>query len=142
MENQLPSVKLTNEINRLENELLIKGQLLKEQFDQTSLLFKPASLIKNTLKDITSSPFLIENILVSLLGLASGYITRKIVIGASSNIFRKLIGSIVQFGVTNIVAQHPEAVSSISHSIFQRITGKKEKNTMLTETTSPQKLLS
>jgi hypothetical protein len=142
MENLLPSVKLKNEINRLEDELLIKGQLLKEQFKQTYLVFKPASLIKNTLKDITSSPYLIENILVSILGLASGYVTRKIITGASNNIFRKLIGSLVQFGVTNIVAQHPESVTSLGQSIFQRIKNKKEKRLILTETVSPQKLLS
>ena len=133
---------LKNAIRNLQFEQEKNGQAMKEQLHLIYVSFKPASLIRSTLKDVTSSPFLIENILVSLLGLASGYVTKKIVIGASSNIFRKLIGSLVQFGVTNIVAQHPQAVSSISHSIFQRITGKKEKNTILTETTSTQKLLS
>jgi hypothetical protein len=129
------------EIQRLENELLLKGQLLKDQFKQTYLIFKPASLIKNTLKDITSSPYLLENILVSILGLASGYVTRKIVTGRSSNIFRKMIGSVVQFGVTNLVALHPEAVTSLSQSIIHRINGKKEANLIITETVSSQKLL-
>jgi hypothetical protein len=62
------------------------------------------------------------------LGLATGYLSRKIVVGASGNIFRKLLGSILQFGVTNIVAQHPDVIKSIGQFIFQHIFRKKEIN--------------
>jgi hypothetical protein len=141
MENITSSVTLKNAIRNLQVEQEIYSQAMKEQLHLIYISFKPASLIRSTLKDVTSSPYLIENIVVTLLGLASGYVTKKIVVGASANIFRKLIGSVVQFGVTNIVAQHPEAVTSLGQSIFQKITRNKEKNAKSIENFPSKKLL-
>ncbi|NOU48299.1 MAG: hypothetical protein HOO86_14740 [Bacteroidales bacterium] len=141
MENITSSVTLKNAIRNLQVEQEIYGQAMNEQLHLIYISFKPASLIRSTLKDVTSSPYLIENIVVTLLGLASGYVTKKIVVGASANIFRKLIGSVVQFGVTNIVAQHPEAVTSLGQSIFQKITRNKEKNAKSIEGFPSKKLL-
>jgi hypothetical protein len=115
-------------IQLLDAEQAAKGQLLKEQFHSTYESLKPVNLLKGTMKDIVSSPYLIENILGTALGLASGYLSKKIVVGTSVNMFRKLIGSVLQFGVTNLVTQHPDAIKSFGQSIFQLIFHKKEKN--------------
>jgi len=117
---------LKNAIQFLELEHEYKGQKLKEQFFIAFESFRPANLLKGTFNDLVTSPFLIENIIVNVLGMATGYLSKKIFIGASGNIIRKLFGSILQFGVTNAVDQHPDAVKSIVHSIFQHIFRKKE----------------
>jgi hypothetical protein len=122
------TAELKNAIQLLEVEQGIKGQLLKEQFYITYESLKPVNLLKSTLNDIASSPYLKDNILNTILGLATGYITKKIFIGASGNKFRKLIGSILQFGVVNFVSQHPEAIKSFSQLIFQYFLRKKETN--------------
>jgi len=128
MQNITSTAGLKNAIQLLEAEQAIKGQLLKEQFFLTLESIKPVNLLKGTLKDITSSPFLIDNILGVAVGLATGYLTKKIVISASGSILRKLIGSVLQFGVTNVVAQHPDAIKSVGQSIFQHFLRKKEMN--------------
>ncbi len=128
MENITSAAELKNAIQLLEVEQAMNGQLLKEQFLLTYESLKPINILKSTLKDVTSSPYLIDNILGSAMGLASGYLTKKIVIGASANIFRKLFGAIVQFGITNVVAQHPDAVKSFGQFIIQHILHKKEMN--------------
>ncbi len=117
---------LKNAIQLLEVEQAINGQLLKEQFYLTYESLKPVNLLKGTLKDITSSPYLIENILGTAIGLATGYLSKKIVVGASGNIIRKLFGSVLQLGVTNAVAQHPDGIKSIGQFIFQHIFRKKD----------------
>ncbi len=58
---------------------LIKGQLLKEQFFITYESLRPGNLLRSTLKDIASSPYLIDNILGAAMGLVSGFISRKII---------------------------------------------------------------
>jgi hypothetical protein len=118
---------LKNAIQLLEAEEAIKGQLLKEQFYRTLESLKPVNLLKSTLKNIVSSPFLIDNILGITIGLATGYLTKKIVVGASGNIVRKLFGSIIQVGVTKLVAQHPEAIKSSGQFIYQNIHSKKKR---------------
>ena len=115
-------------IQILEFEHTIKGQQLKEQLFITHESLKPVNLIKNTLHEVASSPYLIDNILGATMGLASGYISRKLVVGGSHNIFRKLLGSILQFGVTNVVAQHSDPMKSFGQFISNYFLHKKEVN--------------
>lgn len=128
MQNITSTAGLKNAIQLLEVEQAIKGQLLKEQFYIAYDSFKPVNLLKGALKNITTSPFLIDNILGTAMGLATGSLSKKIFIGTSGNMFRKLIGSILQFGVTNFVAKHPDAIKSFGQVIFQYFLRKKEKN--------------
>ena len=118
--------ELKNAIHFLENKQTLDKQLLIEQFHLTYESLKPINLLKKTIKDVASSPYLIDNIIGTSIGLASGYLTKKIIVNASGNLFKKLIGSVLQFGVTNIVAQNPETVKSFGRSIFQFILSKKE----------------
>lgn len=118
---------LKNAIQSLESEQAEKGQQLKKQFLLTYESFKPVNLIKSTLNDVNSSPYLIDNILSTAMSVATGFISKKIFIGASGNKFRKLIGHILQFGVTNFVAQHHGTISSLGHTAVQFFLRKKQR---------------
>jgi len=120
--------EIRNAIQLLENKQVVLEQELKEQFFLTYESLKPINLIENTLKDIISSPYLTDNILATVTGMASGYISKKIVTGASDNAGRKLFGKILQIGVANFVAHHPEAIKIFGQFIFQHVFNKKEKN--------------
>jgi len=121
MENITSSAGLKNNIQLLIIEQAILGQQLKEQFFVTYESFKPANLLRNTLREAISSPHLIDDILGTVVGLATGFVSKKIVIGASGNLIRKLLGSITQLGVTTVVAQHPDTIKSIGQFIFQHL---------------------
>ena len=121
MENITSSAGLKNSIQLLVIEQAILGQQLKEQFFITYESFKPANLLRNTLREAISSPHLIDDILGTAVGLATGFVSKKIVIGASGNLIRKLLGSITQLGVTTVVAQHPDTIKSIGQFIIQHI---------------------
>ena len=120
-------MELKYAIRILEAKQAEKAALLKEQFFITYESLKPVNLIKNSLKEIFTSPNLIDNFLGTSVGLASGFLSKKLVVGASSNIFRKLLGSLLDYGVTNVVAQHPEGIISLGQLIFHRIFDKKPK---------------
>jgi hypothetical protein len=121
-------VTLQNAIQLLEVEQADKRQLLKEQFYLTYESLKPVNLLKRTLNDIATSPFLIDNILNTGMGLVSGWLSKKVFIGTSGNLFRKLMGSVLQFGITKIIAQHPDTTKSLGQFIFRHILRKKELN--------------
>lgn len=127
MENITTVAELKNAIQSLEIEQSYKGQELKEQFFLVYESFKPLNLLKSTLNNISSRP-LIGNILGTLISLATGYATNKIVVRSSANIFRKLFGSVMQLGVSNAVSQHSDIIRSIGQYIFQHIFHRKEKN--------------
>ena len=122
MRNISNNVELQYAIQLLETEQAEKLKLLKEHFRQAYESLKPVKLIENTLKEISASPYLTNNLLSAAVGLATGYISKKAITGTSSNKLRKFLGIVMQFGITNIIAQNPKAVKSfgqyISHHIF------------------------
>jgi len=121
------AVELQNAILLVQNEHAIKGLLLKEQLYCTYESLKPINIIKNTLHDVISATSLTDNLLGTVTGLASGYLSKKMVVGTSGNIIRNLLGSVIQFGVTTTVAQHPDAIKYVGQFIFQHLFHKKEK---------------
>lgn len=121
------NAELKSAIETLELDRAIRWELLKEQFYVTYESLKPANLILSTLKDVVTSPNLIDNVLGTVMGIGSGYLLKKAVVGASGNIFRKVLGSVLQYGVTNQVSQHSDSIVSIGKLLFQKIFHKKEK---------------
>lgn len=108
----------------LENEQEVKIQQLRQQFQLTKENLSPANLLKSAIGKISSPPLLPLKLLGMTTGVGLGFIARNIVIGASGGIFRKIIGTILQLGVTNLIARHPGEIKSISQfvnkSLFSR----------------------
>lgn len=100
------SDELKNAIQILEFDRQVKERQLREHVCFAIESLKPANLIRSTMHKITSSPYLIENILGTAAGLVSGHISKNIVTGKSASIARKFWGTILQFVVTNVVARH------------------------------------
>jgi CRISPR/Cas system CSM-associated protein Csm5 (group 7 of RAMP superfamily) len=116
---------LKEAIQLLEAEKVASAKLLKEQFVDTYESFKPASLLRSTLNDISSSPNLIENILGTALGLGAGYLSRTILPGVTAMKFGKLISPVLQLGVTNFVAKQSGNIRSAAEVMLLRIFRKK-----------------
>lgn len=129
MESITTSAELKNAILTLELEQNLKEKLLKEQLLLLHESFKPENLIKNALPEVTSSPYLIDNLLGTLIGLATGYISRKIAVGTSGSPIKKLLGVILQVGVTNFVAQHVDTIKIFGQYIIEHFLQKEEMDT-------------
>jgi len=126
MQNIYSTAGLKEAIRQLEYKRLDQEQLLKEQFILTRESLKPVNLIKNTFSEVVTSPLLISNVLGTAIGLSAGYFSKKLFIGTSVNLLKKLFGSILQLGITTIIANKPEIVQSFGHQIFQRIFSKRK----------------
>jgi CRISPR/Cas system CSM-associated protein Csm5 (group 7 of RAMP superfamily) len=120
---------LKRAIQLLEAEKAANGKLLKEQLVNTYESFKPSSLLRSTLQDISSSPNLIENILGTALGLGAGYLSRSILPGVTAMKFGKLLSPVLQVGVTNFVAKQSGNLRSAGEVMLLRIFRKKRVET-------------
>jgi hypothetical protein len=125
MENMTSTASLKTAIQQLEDEQNLQLQQLKEQFYTAYKGLKTVNLFKSTVNDITSSPHLIENIIGTILSLGSGYLTKRIVVGASVSSVRRLLGAVMQFGVTNFVARHAKTVKSFGRHFLAHVFHKK-----------------
>lgn len=121
MDNISSAAELKLAIREKQMQQQIKGQLLKEELFITFESLKPASLLKSTLAEVTSSPYLIDNMLGAITGIISGYITKKMSVGTSHNLFRNILGTVLQFNVSNIVAQHPEVIKTLGTFIIDKL---------------------
>ena len=100
-------------IFQLENQQAIDLQQLREQLHQTYESIKPINLVRNTFKEVVASEELTDNIVNTSVGLAAGYVSKTLFEKASHSPFRKLMGTALLFGVTNLVAKNPHTVKAI-----------------------------
>jgi hypothetical protein len=63
----------------------------------------PVKLLKTAFKDAAHSPDLRRNVINTAIGLGAGFISRKILVGRSTNLFKKVAGSAMQLLITTIV---------------------------------------
>lgn len=120
------SEELRRSIQELELERAVKEQLLREQFMDTYESLRFINFLKSSLKQSISSSSEVTDIAGMALGMASGYISKKLFIGTSGNVFRKLFGSLVQLGVMSFVAKHPSGLKSLGEYLFHQILRKRE----------------
>ena len=107
-----------NKINHTETLqeaiLLLKlqqsGQLdqLKEQYRYTYESLKPINIIKRTFTQLTSTAEFKGNVVSNLIGIGTGYLTKKVLVGSTNNIFKKVFGTVLQLAITNIVTKKTE----------------------------------
>ena len=104
--------ELKNAIQLLEAEQAVKQQILKEQFYVTYESLKPVNLLRRTILDISTAPDIIDNLIGTSMGMASGYISKKLFVGSSESRFRKLFGMLVQYGIATTVKRNSEVIRS------------------------------
>jgi hypothetical protein len=100
-------------IRQLETQQSIDLQQLRVQMHATYENIKPINLVRNTFKEVVASEELTDNIVNTSVGLAAGYVSKTLFEKASHSPFRKLLGTALLFGVTNLVAKNPHTVKSI-----------------------------
>jgi hypothetical protein len=125
MQNITTVAGLQNAIRVLEVDQTSKGQLLKEQLSVVYESLMPINILRNTLKKFFGKSDLIENLSGSAMGAASGLLLKNIFIGKSGNAFKKLIGSLLQMGISNFVAKNSDLIKSVGHGIIQYLFYKK-----------------
>jgi len=113
--------RLNERILFLQNKQAEQLQTLKDQFAVTYESVKPINLIKNGLNEIASSPDIKNGILNNVIGLTTGYLSKKVLIGSSHNPIKKILGMLLQFAIANVVSKHSETIKSTGEYVVKRI---------------------
>jgi len=112
---------LKNAILDLEMAQSEEESNLKEQFNLAYESVKPVNLIKSTIKDAVASNEIRQSLLSVSLGLAAVYFTRKLLEKDSNKSARKLAGTILMFGITNILARNPEIITNLGAKLISKL---------------------
>lgn len=95
--------------------------MLNEQLCDAFEELKPINLIKNTLKEVAASASIKNNILNTAVGLAAGYLGKRVYVGTSTSIYKRLVGNALMYGITNLVSRHPDIVLSVQKVVISLV---------------------
>ncbi len=123
------TTELKEAIFLLEIKQANTADLLKEEIKCTYENLRPVNLIKNTLRDLTSAPDLKGELLNATMSLAVGFLSKKILVGATANPLKQLLGTILQVAVTSIAAKNADGIKSMAHHLINNIITKKDTKT-------------
>ena len=127
MAKQTAVESLRESIRLLEIQQAEEGKILKEQFKATYESLKLVNLVKSSLKELTESVEIKNNLFESIVSIVTGYLTKKLMISSSSNPFKKILGALIQLGVTNLVAKNAETIRIYITEFIDRFLHPEEK---------------
>jgi hypothetical protein len=86
---------------------------------------QPLNLVKSGIKELVGSPEVKQGLFSNLVGLAGGFITKKMIIGPAAGMIRNSIGTVMQIIMTNLVSRKTATLvaddSETIHSIKQSL---------------------
>ena len=110
--------ELKEKERREKRELVNNFHALKESL-------KPVNLIKSTFHNVTSTPGIGGTLFNTALSLGTGVLSKKLLIGSSNSIIKKVAGYAVKAGVTGIVASKANKIKYVGLNLISKILGKK-----------------
>jgi len=117
---------LSAAIIKLESKKTAERELLRKDFQLAYESIKPINLIKSTFKEVTQSQNIKDNLLNSGIGLVAGTVVKAVFVGVSHNPIRKLFGTALMFGITNVITKNPKMVKTVSMAIMNLVSVKSD----------------
>lgn len=105
MEKVNATENLSQMILLLEQKQALELQALHRQYDIIHESIMPLNIAKSAFYSLTTSSNFKNKILQTVVSIASGYLSKKLVTGSSQNSFKKILGTVLQFAVTTLVAK-------------------------------------
>lgn len=104
---------------------------LKNQFDVAYQSVKPINLIKNLVHNVTASPEIKNDLLSNVIGFGTGFISKKIVLGSLHNPVSKVLGTLFEFAVANVVSKNADSIKTIGGNLLKYFFKKNKTNQVL-----------
>jgi len=114
---------LKDAIRQLELQQAGEARAVKEHFLVAYESIKPINLIKSIYQEVIESGDLKDKVVNTSVGLTAGFISKLLFQGVTRSPVKKLIGTAIMFGITNVVAKHPKIIKLFGQgamTIFSR----------------------
>ncbi len=121
MQNINNTVQLKIAIQQLEKQQATEWPLLKNQFHSTIESFKLINIIKSSFREGISSPDLLTNTLKAAIGLTTGLVAKKLLIGKTINPFKKMLGIVVEMVVAKKLVNNTNGIKALGSQLLKKI---------------------
>ena len=117
---------LNERIVVLERRQAMEMNALKEQFHLTYESLRPMNILKKSLSEIATAPGLKSGIINGVIGLATGYLSKKVLIGSSHNPIKRIIGTLMEYAIANVTAKHGDKIKWVGENILNKVFKRKK----------------
>jgi hypothetical protein len=114
------SEQLAEAIALLQVEAEVKKTILQEQFDETYESLKPINLIKGAFNKIPAGG-IAGAAIKTTLGLGVGILSKKLLVGKSTNIFKRAVGSVIKLAVAKVIAKNSDTLQAKGLRLVKKI---------------------
>jgi radical SAM superfamily enzyme len=115
------SAELQETIKKLEQQHKEQKDNLIEEFYATYESFKPVNILKNSINKVVHSPGTVDNIVSAGISIGLGLLSKKVVIGKSAGIAKKLLGTAMELGVASLVSKKAASIKSGGLNLLSKI---------------------
>ena len=120
-------MKITNARQLKEAIILLEAhekfqkEVVIEQFHDIYNGLKPANIIRNAFHKMTDSPGIANRIIGTTVGIGAGLLSKKILIGKSTNIFKRVFGTLLELVVANAVAKNADGIKQKGADLIKKL---------------------
>ncbi len=109
---------LAKRIEYLEQKSAIEKEAITQEVSDFMVSLKPINLLKSFIQSVKKSPDVKSDILHGLVGLGTGFLTNKILLGSLHGPLKKILGLVLQAGITNAAVKYPETIKAKGISLL------------------------
>lgn len=128
MEYSAPTAQLKEMIRLKEIEHAAEAKVLLLEFRKAGESLKPINILKHTLKDMTASPEMKSSLANAAIGLATGFVAKKLFVWTSKNPLTAIGGNIIESLVGNMAIKNADGIKSIGVMLFRKFFSKNQSN--------------
>jgi len=118
---------LKQAITELEIKAASQKIEIQESVSIISENLKPANLVKSGVQSVFSGNHT-EELRNVLIGLATGFISRKLLLRKSNGFVKKTLGNVIQWGITGLVSKNAELIKEKAGVVIDRFFKKHKKD--------------
>jgi hypothetical protein len=118
------SKDLEQAIAELELKAASQRKDIEETFSSVAENLKPLNLVKNGVRSIFS-PEHREELVNAMVGLGTGVLSRKLLIGKGKGILGKAAGKAMEWGIAGLVSNNAEKIKEKAGALIDKIFRKK-----------------
>jgi ribosomal protein S5 len=108
-------------IRELEARSIEQEFILRNAATETLESLNPINMIRSKFNSAVKTPGFGKSVLINGLGLAAGILSKKIFLRGSTNIFKKVLGTVVELGVAKAVANNADTIKSGGMQLLKKV---------------------
>src|ERR1700676_3824096 len=112
--------ELAEAIAELELKVAAQKRDIQETYSAVSENLKPLNLVKSGFRSVFSGEHR-EDLVNALIGLGTGFLSRKLILGRTNGFVGKTVGKAIQWGMAGLVSKNAEKIKEKAGELIDKI---------------------